>query len=210
VDAILTAAAEADALVCMTTRGRGVVRATLLGSVAEAVVRSSEAPVLFVGPKVAADWHLDDDPLILAGLDGSRASVSAARAAGDLAGSIHARVRAVVVLRPTDAAPVGEYQGDLAMLEQVTDEVGRHCVQADHRIVDGFDPADTLAALAASDRVAAISVASHGRSGLARVVLGSVAMQTIRRAPCPVLVTGPGVRRHARDGADVSVERSSG
>src|SRR5690349_20298982 len=50
VEAICTAATEPDALVCMTTRGLGKVRLTLLGSVAKEVVRTSVAPVLFVGP----------------------------------------------------------------------------------------------------------------------------------------------------------------
>ena len=38
-----------------------------------------------------------------------------------------------------------------------------------------------------------IVLPTHGRSGLKRLVLGSVAEQVVRRAPCPVLVVrGPG------------------
>jgi nucleotide-binding universal stress UspA family protein len=186
----------------MTTRGRGVVRETLLGSVAEDVVRTSVAPVLLVGPNVSAGWRLGDDPLILAGLDGSTPSLAAAHAAGELARGIDARVRVVEVLRPSDVVTVGEFPGgDLAMLEEVAAELGRGGVTADYRMVDGYDAAETLARLATEDRATAISVASHGRSGLARVVLGSVAVRTIRQAPCPVLVTGPAVHRYTTDGA---------
>jgi nucleotide-binding universal stress UspA family protein len=71
-------------------------------------------------------------------------------------------------------------------------------------MVDGYDAADTLAELAGAAPAAVIAVASHGRTGVARAVLGSIAMRTIRHAPCPVLVTGPGVHRHATDGAGVS------
>ncbi len=150
VDAIRTAAAEPDALVCMTTRGRGVVSEALLGSVAEEVVRTSVAPVLFVGPNMRADWELGDDPLVMAGLDGSTPSLAAAHAAGDLATSIGARVRAVEVLRPSDVITVGEFPGgDLAMLKEVAAELVRRGVTADYEMVDGYDAADTLAKLAA-------------------------------------------------------------
>jgi nucleotide-binding universal stress UspA family protein len=33
-----------------------------------------------------------------------------------------------------------------------------------------------------------IAMATHGRTGLGRVALGSVAMQVVHRSPCPVLV----------------------
>ncbi len=36
-----------------------------------------------------------------------------------------------------------------------------------------------------------IAMATHGRTGLPRVVLGSVAMEIARHAPCPVLVHRP-------------------
>ena len=34
-------------------------------------------------------------------------------------------------------------------------------------------------------------MATHGRSGLTRITMGSVATQVVRHAPCPVLVTRP-------------------
>ncbi len=194
----------------MTTRGRGVVKETLLGSVAAEVVRTSTAPVLFVGPSVPVGWELGDDPLIMAALDGSMPSLAAANAAGDLAAALSARIRAVEVLRPSDVITVGEFPGgDLAMLQAVAAELELRGLTADYAMVDGYDAADTLAKLAGSDHATAIAVASHGRTGLAHVVLGSIAMQTIRRAPCPVLVTGPGVHRHAGDGPTTTAAEPS-
>jgi len=38
-------------------------------------------------------------------------------------------------------------------------------------------------------RPALVAVATHGRTGLARVTLGSVATAVLRRSECPVLVT---------------------
>ncbi len=37
-----------------------------------------------------------------------------------------------------------------------------------------------------------IVVGSHGRSGLAHVLMGSVAERVVRKAPCPVLTVRPG------------------
>jgi nucleotide-binding universal stress UspA family protein len=209
-DAIRMVAAEPDALVCMTTHGRGALRKALLGSVAEEIVRTSVAPALFVGPGMRAEWELGKDPLVIAGLDGSTSSLAAAQAAGELAASIRARVRAVEVLRPSDVITVGEFPGgDVALLEAAVAEIEQRGVAADYEVVDGYDAADTLSKQAATDHAAVIAVASHGRSGLARAVLGSVAMRTIRHAPCPVLVAGPSVHRHATDGATVSSQEPS-
>jgi nucleotide-binding universal stress UspA family protein len=201
VDAITMVAAEAGALVCMTARGRGALRKALLGSVAEEVVRTSVSPLLLVGPGVSADWALGEDPLVIAGLDGSTASLAAACAAGELAATIGARVRALEVLRPSDVVAVGDFPGgDVALLQAAVADLSVQGVVADYEVVDGYDAADTLAKQASSERAAIIAVASHGRTGLARAVLGSIAMRTIRHAACPVLVTGPGVHRHETDG----------
>ncbi len=40
-----------------------------------------------------------------------------------------------------------------------------------------------------------IVMATHGRKGLRRLVLGSVAEQVVREAPCPVLTVGPRMTR---------------
>jgi nucleotide-binding universal stress UspA family protein len=42
-----------------------------------------------------------------------------------------------------------------------------------------------------------IVIGTHGRSGLNRMLLGSVAERVVRQAPCPVLTVGPGVRQGA-------------
>jgi len=44
--------------IAMTTRGAGGIARTMLGSVATAVVRASEVPVLLVTPNVPIPWHV--------------------------------------------------------------------------------------------------------------------------------------------------------
>jgi len=49
------------------------------------------------------------------------------------------------------------------------------------------DPAGEILRLAAEVECDLIVLGTHGRTGLGRVLLGSVAEQVLRRAPCPVL-----------------------
>ncbi|MCW7987409.1 hypothetical protein XF35_19685 [Streptomyces platensis subsp. clarensis] len=46
----------------------------------------------------------------------------------------------------------------------------------------------------ASQRVALLVVGSHGRTGLRRLMLGSVSAETLHTASCPVLVVPPATR----------------
>jgi nucleotide-binding universal stress UspA family protein len=52
-------------------------------------------------------------------------------------------------------------------------------------------PAEQIAQLAADVEADLVVVGTHGRRGLSRLVLGSVAEATLRLAPCPVLVVRP-------------------
>ena len=59
-------------------------------------------------------------------------------------------------------------------------------------VVDGGKPAESIVQAAERLGVDAITLASHGRGGVARVVLGSVAEEVVRRARRPVLVVRSG------------------
>jgi nucleotide-binding universal stress UspA family protein len=52
-------------------------------------------------------------------------------------------------------------------------------------------PADELAQLAADLEADLVVVGTHGRRGVSRAMLGSVAEAVVRLAPCPVLVVRP-------------------
>jgi universal stress protein A len=59
-------------------------------------------------------------------------------------------------------------------------------VAYEHRMVSG-DPATAVCKLAESEQVDLIVMGTHGRTGLSRLLMGSVAEAIVRRAPCPVL-----------------------
>ena len=55
-----------------------------------------------------------------------------------------------------------------------------------HRLLHGV-PAEAIISLATEESVELIVMGTHGRTGLKRVVMGSVAEAVVRRAPCPVM-----------------------
>ncbi|MBZ5723002.1 MAG: universal stress protein [Acidobacteriia bacterium] len=68
-----------------------------------------------------------------------------------------------------------------------------HCEDLKHRIwvQQGASVSDTLRAIIEREHIDLAVVGTHGRTGLRRLVLGSVAEGVFRYAPCPVLTVGP-------------------
>jgi nucleotide-binding universal stress UspA family protein len=59
-------------------------------------------------------------------------------------------------------------------------------LRVDHRLEEG-DPAGLIVAVAEEIGCDLIVMGTHGRNGLGRILMGSVAEQVMRKAPCPVL-----------------------
>jgi len=133
-------------------------------------------------------------PIILVPTDFSTASDAALPHAEALARQKSASLLILHVEEPPLAYGGGElYYGlpdpnserILKMLEEVrpTDQT----VAFTHRLTMG-DPAGEIVRIAAEERVEMIVLGTHGRSGMTRMLMGSVAEAVVRRAPCPVLV----------------------
>lgn len=133
-------------------------------------------------------------PIILVPTDFSTASDAALPHAEALARQKSASLLILHVEEPPLAYGGGElYYGlpdpnserILKMLEDVrpTDQT----VAFTHRLTMG-DPAGEIVRIAAEEGVEMIVLGTHGRSGMTRMLMGSVAETVVRRAPCPVLV----------------------
>jgi len=59
-------------------------------------------------------------------------------------------------------------------------------VPCEHRLITG-DPATAVVHLAEEEGADMIVMGTHGRTGLSRLLMGSVAEAVVRRAKCPVL-----------------------
>jgi universal stress protein A len=60
-------------------------------------------------------------------------------------------------------------------------------VRCEHMLLMG-DPTEAIVRLAKTECADFIVMGTHGRTGLSRIFLGSVAEAVVRRAPCPVLI----------------------
>jgi nucleotide-binding universal stress UspA family protein len=79
-------------------------------------------------------------------------------------------------------------------LERLTAAAKRAGVRVSSRLVEGAPVADQIVRAARGLRAEFIVLGTHGRTGLARAVLGSVAARVVATASCPVLT----VRGQAR------------
>ena len=79
------------------------------------------------------------------------------------------------------------------MLEKVTP--AGEPVPYEHHLVTG-EPANGIIRLAEAEGVDLIVLGTHGRTGISRLLMGSVAEIIVRRASCPVLVVKQ-PRRHS-------------
>src|SRR6266511_5710538 len=75
-------------------------------------------------------------------------------------------------------------------LAQVLLEAQGATVEIRRQVVVGI-PYRTIVEVAAAEKVDLIVMATHGRTGLSHLVMGSVAERVVRTAPCPVLTIRP-------------------
>lgn len=69
-----------------------------------------------------------------------------------------------------------------------------HGVRVESQVLDG-DPVDRILRVANETNSDLIVMGTHGRTALARLLLGSVAESVLRKAPCPVLTSKPFLRQ---------------
>lgn len=189
-------------LVVVGTRGRGGARRLLLGSVAEKVIRTADVPVLAIhGADAEREWGAGSR--LLVATDGSEAVEAAERVGVDLAAALGGRLEAVSVV---DSAGTLSRVGGGTLSEEVIASVNRALderaaaavgdvldraaaagVDADSRLLEGR-PSEAIRGYAADIDADLVVVGTHGRTGLRRVVLGSVAEGVVRGADRPVLV----------------------
>ncbi len=198
--------AEVADLLVVGSRGRGAVRSTLLGSVALHCAAHAHCPVVVVHPSVpgapAVAGPAAAGPVVV-GVDRSDAAAAALHAAAAEAAKSGAPLRVVAAYQGTNywsdlyavmAPPAGQTreQAQRATDERVAavladvPERDRPVVQV---VVEEGAPAEVLLEEARGARL--LVVGSRGRSRLAGIVLGSVALSTAIHAPCPVMLVHP-------------------
>lgn len=196
-------------LVIMATHGRGALSRAWLGSVADAFVRASAVPVLLVRPlegQAPSPELSQGFDTLLVPLDGSDLSESALEHAtefGALFGAAYHLTR--VVAYPVEIASpylpqtvqmnvdimAEAKESAAAYLEERADRMRRRGLRVTVSVA--VDPQAAHGILSEADAVGCdlISMATHGRGGVSRVVLGSVADKVLRGTNVPLLLYKP-------------------
>jgi nucleotide-binding universal stress UspA family protein len=142
--------------------------------------------------------------VVLVGVDFSENSMFALRAAENLARAAPAAelhlahsFAAPISLRASadggDAAQIATID-DPAIARAELDKLVRHAIPGISRVTGHLrmgPPAAMLVKLASDLSADLIVVGTHGRTGIDRLMFGSVAEKVVRTAPCPVLTVRP-------------------
>lgn len=183
-----------DAVVIGTNARKGLERA-LLGSVAEGLLRCSDVPVV----TVHADDVVRTGPIVV-GIDRSSAAQAALDRALALAEATRERLCIVHVIDDATLPASSEFSGydpheaRLAeqrdageLLEEAADAARDRHVRFEIVELSGHPPRELLS-FAKTFGASQIVIGTHGRSGLPRLILGSVAEELVRHAHLPVVV----------------------
>ena len=129
---------------------------------------------------------------ILAPTDFSDLSARGVRYACQLAKEVGAElvVINIVTLDESNVANKREVERHKQELDEfMTDKVaGAGSDLIIRKVVEPGQPYSTIVYWAANEGIDLIVTSSHGRSGLSRVLMGSVAEEIMRKSTCPVLV----------------------
>jgi len=189
-----------DALVAMSTRGRSR-SAALIGSVANEVLSRSHLPVLLIGPECDVARFRLHGPMIVA-TDASPCTESALKLAADVTEAFDFEPIVVNVIDPATAraldrarsGPSGyDYVPDSAMAHRFSEDLGEltGITDVDYQVLHGNNPGRSIAAHVDDVGARLVTMATHARSGLGRLALGSVTAHVVAHSHCPVLVIAP-------------------
>jgi len=199
VDAIVGIAHEEHAgVIVMGTHGRRGLGRLVIGSTTEAVLRASHIPVLTVreSTKTADAAHRCFERIFVA-IDDSEPSDAAIETVLDLPAEDRRHVTftsvadldSVIGSRGYYYAKIRDVLRERAqcIVDQALDSARSKGVDVGGCVIEGTADHELLAA-ARKDNADLIVMGSHGRRGLQRFFLGSVAEKIVRSAPIPVLV----------------------
>jgi nucleotide-binding universal stress UspA family protein len=173
--------AHPDSLVCMTTHGRSGLSRALLGSVAEEALREVDVPFLLVGPAYVPGTGLG--ACVIVPVDGSHRSEAVLPIASEWATALEVPLWIVTVVDPADAERVRAEGGDLlenSYVHRLASSMPTVGHEVDWEVLHNADPAAGITEFVEARNNGLVVMATHGRSGVARVALGSVSSRVVR------------------------------
>jgi nucleotide-binding universal stress UspA family protein len=201
-------------LIAMTTHGRGALGRWVFGSVADRVARTSPVPVLLVRPSEDEPQSVAIRRLVVP-LDGSALAEEALPTAQALATRLGVPIHLITVIDvmriiPVEVAPVVAFNaavyedtlsqldgGARTLLADVSGRLEREGLHTSSEVAQG-SPFSTIADAVHDGDL--IVMTSHGRSGVRRWLLGSVAEKLVRETPVPVILVPVAARQSGTAG----------
>jgi len=181
--------ARPASLIVMATHGTGGLASLTYGSVADAVLHQTPVPVLLVSAACDRHWPEDRPLRVLVPLDGSEVAETILGPVGALGRVLSLEFTLLRVVGPGARDSSADCEVSRSYLQAVRTRLGIRGVSATHVVVG--DPAESIDAVARQRDADLIAMGTHGRGGVARAVLGSVAEQTLRRVGVPLLLVRP-------------------
>jgi nucleotide-binding universal stress UspA family protein len=175
-----------NALVVLASHGRSGIGRAIVGSVAARVVQNSRQPVFLVRARDGAQDDQIDKPIesILVPVDGSTLAERAIPTISSLFKHETAHIHLLHVIESPRFAIKSQAEEYTNWLATQISESG---TPASAEVTEGR-PSDEINGAAARKDVDLIAMSTHGRTGLNRVVLGSVAERVLHNAERPLLL----------------------
>lgn len=184
-DAILGYTANADnAIIFMGSHGRSGLLTVLLGSVSGEIIEKSRAPVMLFGPKSRSS---DRYTRIVACVDGSEFALAIIDEAEAWAKALGVPLWLVEVVEPEPN--LGGIETNY--VHNVAQKMRNDGVELEWDVLHSKHPAKAILEWVGDDAGTILALATHGRTGLRRVLLGSVVADVIHGARGPVLTCMP-------------------
>jgi nucleotide-binding universal stress UspA family protein len=191
---------EVDRIV-MGTHSPGPISKLLVGSVAEAVLRSSKIPVFIVGPEVVDGAYRNfATRTIVCALSLIDDSYLVAEFAAQMALQHDAHLILQHVIRPQDRTQVlagrtiDEIESE--MLAFVPDHL-QHAISVSTVVVPG-DATEELLFQSRAQQADLIVLGAHGASAFAAIARHGVVYKVLAHSPCPVLTLSPSILAESR------------
>ena len=180
---VLEAEKDPDTLIVMSTHGRSGVSRWVMGSVTDKVLHAVKTPLMII--------RTEDNDAVLDGsighiivpLDGSPLAEKILPHAVALAKAMEAKL---CLLRVTSDGDIDAYEHHA--MERLAERIRGQGVRSVEGVVLHGDPSTAIVGLTHEYPDAVVAMTTHGRSGMGRWLMGSVADRVVRHAAGPVMV----------------------
>jgi nucleotide-binding universal stress UspA family protein len=176
------------ATIVMSSHGHGR-SAAVLGSTADELLRLVYGPLVVIGPHVSADAGSLDGSYVVP-IDGSEAGEKIVPIAAAWAIEFGAVPWLVEVIDPDLrlSGDISETAYPARIAHRIQAQTGH---EVEYDVLHGDHPSRSIVEFAERMKASLIFACTHGRTGLERLRLGSVAAEIVRHADCPVVLHRP-------------------